>query len=178
MTKTIKTDAARLLDAASFAANKHREQRRRDAEATPYINHPLEVARILADAGIEDTEVLMAAILHDTIEDTETTAQELNERFGERVCALVLEVTDDKTLGKIERKRLQVVKAPTKSADARTIKLADKIANLRDLKQSPPEWDQERIGAYVHFAELVAGGCAGVSSALDAKFSQTMRDFS
>lgn len=171
MNKTTKTDLARLLDAASFAADKHRDQRRKDVDATPYINHPLEVARILTDAGVENVDVLMAGILHDTIEDTDTTAEELTERFGKRICGLVLEVTDDKKLDKLERKRLQVVKAATKSDDAKMIKIADKIANLRDLKASPPSWSEARVGAYVHFAELVAGGCAGVNATLDAMFA-------
>lgn len=168
MTMTNMTDAARLLEAASFAADRHRDQRRKDVDATPYINHPLEVARILTEAGVDDVEVLMAAILHDTIEDTETTAEELTERFGEHVCDLVLEVTDDKSLEKLERKRLQVIKAPIKSDDAKMIKLADKIANLRDLKSSPPpDWGNERIGAYVQFAEMVAGGCRGTNVHLE-----------
>lgn len=174
---TTKTDAARLLDAASFAAFKHSEQRRKDADATPYINHPLEVARILAEAEVNDVEVLMAAILHDTIEDTDTTADELAERFSERVCGLVLEVTDDKSLPKLERKRLQVLKAPTKSDNAKMIKLCDKIANLRDLKSSPPDWNEARIGAYLQFAEMVAGGCAGASEALDTKFAKEREAF-
>lgn len=163
-------DAARILDAASFAAFKHRDQRRKDADATPYINHPLDVARILAEARVEDVEVLMAAILHDTIEDTKTTAEELTARFGERVCGLVLEVTDNKNLDKLERKRLQVLNAPNKSDDAKQIKLADKIANLRDLKTPPIGWDAKRVGAYVQFAEMVAGGCVGVNTALDQLF--------
>lgn len=174
MTKTITHDAARLLDAAAFAATKHRKQRRKDVDATPYINHPLDVARILAEAGVEDVEVLMAAILHDTIEDTRTTAAELDEHFGERVCGLVLEVTDDKNLGKLERKRLQVIKAPVASDAAKMIKMADKIANLRDLKAPPVGWSAARVGAYVQFAEMVAGGCAGANKALDQTFADAL----
>lgn len=171
MTMTIMTDTARLLDAASFAADRHRDQRRKDVDATPYINHPLDVARILGEAGVDDVEVLMAAILHDTIEDTDTTAEELTERFGARVCGLVLEVTDDKSLPKLERKRLQVLKAPAKSPDAKQIKMADKIANLRDLETPPVGWSEARVGAYIQFAEMVAGGCAGVNPALDRMFA-------
>lgn len=114
----------------------------------------------------------MAAILHDTIEDTETTAAELEARFGERVCSLVREVSDDKRLDKLERKRLQVLKAPTKTPDAKLIKLADKIANLRDMKTPPIGWSEGRVGAYIQFAEMVAGGCAGVNPALDAEFAK------
>jgi guanosine-3',5'-bis(diphosphate) 3'-pyrophosphohydrolase len=156
-----------IIAAASFAADKHRDQRRKDVDATPYINHPLAVANILIEAGVEDATILAAAILHDTIEDTDTTADELSEHFGERVCGLVLEVTDDKSLDKLERKRLQVVKAATKSADARMIKIADKIANLRDFKSPPLGWSEARIGAYIQFSEMVARGCAGANDVLD-----------
>jgi len=178
MTKTKKTDMARLLDATSLAAFKHREQRRKDVEATPYINHPLDVARILTDAGVEDVEILMAAILHDTIEDTDTTQVELTERFGERVCALVLEVTDDKSLTKLERKRLQVLKAPAKSSGAKMIKIADKIANLRDMKSPPVGWSEARIGAYIQFADMVARGCAGANEVLDQLVRECLSGFS
>jgi guanosine-3',5'-bis(diphosphate) 3'-pyrophosphohydrolase len=175
MTITNMTDAARLLEAASFAADKHRDQRRKDVDATPYINHPLTVGRILAEAGVEDVEVLMAGILHDTIEDTDTTPEELAQRFGERVCGLVLEVTDDKSLDKLERKRLQVIKAPSKTDDAKMIKMADKIANLRDLKTPPVGWSEARVGAYIQFAEMVACGCKGANPVLDAMFEGELK---
>ncbi len=165
--KRTKTDAARLLEAACFAADRHRNQRRKDVGATPYINHPLEVARILTEAGIDDTDILVAAILHDTIEDTETTAEELAAVFGERICSLVLEVTDDKTLPKAERKRLQVLNAPRKSNDAKLIKIADKIANLRDIKAAPPNWSENRKAQYLQFAKEVMSGCSGVNACLD-----------
>jgi guanosine-3',5'-bis(diphosphate) 3'-pyrophosphohydrolase len=163
-----------IITAASFAADRHRDQRRKDVDATPYINHPLDVANILIEAGVEDADLLAAAILHDTIEDTKTTAEELTERFGERVCGLVLEVTDDKSLDKLERKRLQVLKAPVASDDAKTIKLADKIANVRDFKSPPVGWSEARIGAYIQFAEMVAGGCAGVNERLDRAFKEAL----
>ena len=116
------TDMARLLDAARFAADKHRHQRRKDVEATPYINHPLAVTAILAEAGIDDVDVLVAALLHDTVEDTETSPEEIAERFGPVVAGYVAEVTDDKGLPKAERKRLQVATTAGKSAGARLIK--------------------------------------------------------
>lgn len=178
MSKTTKTNVARLLDAAYFAAFKHREQRRKDVDATPYINHPLDVARILTEAGVEDVEVLMAGILHDTIEDTNTTAEELIERFGERICRLVLEVTDDKSLEKLERKRLQVIRAPTKSDGAKMVKIADKIANLRDFKSPPVGWSEARIGAYIQFSEMVARGCAGANEVLDQLIRECLDGFS
>ncbi len=174
MPKTMTHDLARLLQAASFAADKHRDQRRQDADATPYINHPLDVARILAEAGVEDVEVLMAGILHDTIEDTNTTAGELREHFGERICGLVLEVTDDKSLEKLERKRLQVVNAPAKSGDAKMIKIADKLANLRDFKSPPVGWSDARIGAYIQFSQMVARGCAGANEVLDRQIHECL----
>lgn len=156
-----------LLVAASFAAEKHRSQRRKDAEATPYINHPLKVARILIEAGVEDSDVLVAAMLHDTIEDTETTAREIALQFGENVSRLVAEVTDDKSLPKQERKRLQIANAPSKSDGAKLIKIADKIANLQDLKDAPPEWPEQRIVRYRQWASQVISGCAGVNLELD-----------
>lgn len=156
-----------LLDAASFAARKHCGQRRKDSAATPYINHPLEVGRILAGAGVDDVDVLIAALLHDTIEDTKTSAEEIASLFGENVVRLVLEVTDDKSLPKAERKRLQVVMAPLKSDGAKMIKIADKIANLRDLEGSPPDWSPQRIRSYRQWAGQVVRACRGVNSRLD-----------
>src|SRR5688500_14203977 len=135
-------DIALIMDAASFAADRHRGQRRKDAEASPYINHPLALARILAnEGGVTDTAVLVAALLHDTVEDTETTIEEIEARFGPEVAGIVAEVTDDKSLAPAERKRLQVVKAASKSDGAKLVKLADKTCNLRDLGATPPvEW--------------------------------------
>ncbi|NBB24392.1 HD domain-containing protein [Porphyrobacter sp. SLTP] len=168
------SNVATIISAASFAAEKHREQRRKDVDATPYINHPLDVANILIEARVEDADILAAATLHDTIEDTKTTPEELRERFGERVCSLVLEVTDDKSLDKLERKRLQVLKAPVASDEAKLIKLADKIANLRDMQTPPLGWSDARVGAYIQFAEMVARGCAGVNERLDAMFAEAV----
>jgi len=169
------SNVAVIISAASFAAEKHREQRRKDVDATPYINHPLDVANVLIEAKVEDADILAAAILHDTIEDTKTTPEELTEHFGERVCGLVLEVTDDKSLDKLERKRLQVLKAPVASDEARLIKLADKIANLRDMKMPPVGWSEARVGAYIQFAEMVAGGCAGINERLDAMLAEAVK---
>src|SRR6185369_9806273 len=128
------TTQAQLFDALAFAAQKHRDQRRRDAHASPYINHPIELARVLSvEAGVTDVTTLVAAVLHDTIEDTKTTYDELLARFGQAVA----EVTDDKALPKAERKRLQVVHAPHKSERAALVKLADKTCNLRDVADNP-----------------------------------------
>ena len=121
-----RTDLSLVLEAAAFAADKHRMQRRKDAEASPYINHPLALAHLLASEGrITDPVVLASALLHDTVEDTETSVEELRDAFGPEIAAIVAEVTDDKSLSKEERKRLQVVKAASKSDGAKLVKLAD-----------------------------------------------------
>ena len=134
-----RSDLARLLGAAAFAARKHSTQRRKDAEASPYINHPLALADVLAnEGGVLDIEVLCAALLHDTIEDTDTSADELRAGFGAAIADIVLEVSDDKALPKQARKDLQVEHAATISPQAKLVKLADKICNLRDLVASPP----------------------------------------
>ena len=159
----------RVISAISFAADKHRNQRRKDIEASPYINHPIALANILAnEAGIEDEKVLVAAILHDTIEDTETTSQELADLFGDDVTAIVLEVTDDKSLPKAERKRLQVEHAPTISRRAKLVKLADKIANLRDIAANPPaDWPLQRQQEYFDWAKAVVDGLRGIHQTME-----------
>jgi guanosine-3',5'-bis(diphosphate) 3'-pyrophosphohydrolase len=145
---------ALLLHAAAFAADKHRNQRRKDRARTPYINHPLAVARVLAEeGGVKDPQILAAAILHDTLEDTETTLKELQREFGAHIARLVAEVTDDKSLPKQRRKQLQIDHAPMKSKGAALIKVADKICNLRDLRDSPPKhWTAERQRIYRDWA--------------------------
>lgn len=131
---------ASVMKAADFAARKHRDQRRKDPQKTPYINHPIGVANILINEGdIDDPVVLQAALLHDTVEDTDTTLDEIEEHFGTKVRGIVDEVSDDKDLSKQERKRLQVVHAPHKSREAKLVKLADKLYNLRDLHRVVPE---------------------------------------
>ena len=167
-------DFGLFVKAIAFAAEKHRHQRRKDAHASPYINHPIALANVLAvEAGIRDTRVLCAAILHDTIEDTETTADELREEFGAEITAIVLEVTDDTTLPSQERKRLQVEHAPLASAEAKLVKLADKICNLRDVLAAPPaHWAVERKRAYVRWAEQVIAGVRGVHPALESAFDE------
>ena len=128
-----------LLRAAVFAAERHRAQKRKDAQASPYINHPLQVAELLASVGgVDDARVLAAAVLHDTLEDTQTTPAELEERFGSEVRVMVEEVSDDKSLPKLERKRLQIDHASGLSAGAKLIKLGDKISNVKDVVENPP----------------------------------------
>lgn len=161
--------AAAILEAALFAAEKHRNCRRKDEDETPYINHPIKVAHLLADVGgINDIEMLQAALLHDTVEDTETIPEEIELAFGRAVRELVIEVTDDKSLEKQARKRRQIEKAPHLSSRAKMIKIADKIANLTDVMESPPDdWDQERRRGYVEWANAVVNGCKGKNDALD-----------
>ncbi len=129
-----------LLRAMTFAAEKHKNQSRKNAGGTPYINHPLAVAELLArEGGVVDISVLVAAVLHDTIEDTETTSDELKNLFGPEVAEVVAEVTDDKSRPKAERKRLQVEHAARLSTRAKLVKLADKICNVRDVADDPPK---------------------------------------
>jgi len=165
---------ARLLDAVHFAADRHRNQRRKDADASPYINHPLALARLLSvDAGVSDVDVLMSAVLHDTVEDTETTIEELRARFGERVAELVAEVTDDKRLPKGRRKELQIEHAPHKSPGAALIKLADKTCNLRDVADAPPaDWSLERRREYFDWAKQVVDGLPATNEPLRALFAE------
>lgn len=160
-----------LLQTCCFAAEKHKNQRRRDPESTPYINHPLGVAKILVEAGVHNLHTLQAAILHDTVEDTETSFEELEATFGKEVCSIVKEVTDDKDLSKEERKRLQVENAPHKSFEAKLVKLADKIYNLRDLQRAlPAGWTQQRSMEYFQWAEKVTDGLGkGNNSVLEAE---------
>jgi guanosine-3',5'-bis(diphosphate) 3'-pyrophosphohydrolase len=161
-----------LLKALAFAAHKHRDQRRKDAEGSPYINHPIGLANVLAsEGGISDIVVLCAAVLHDTIEDTETTQPELQAQFGKEIAAVVVEVTDDKSLPKAERKQLQVEHAAHISEHARLVKLADKICNLRDVVQSPPaDWTLERRQEYFDWAKRVIDALRGTHAGLEAVF--------
>ena len=158
--------------AVAFAADKHRNQRRKDAEASPYINHPIALANVLAnEGGVEDVTVLCAAVLHDTIEDTETTSEELQAIFGPKVASVVMEVTDDKSLEKSLRKQRQVEHAPHISTEAKLVKLADKISNLRDIIASPPaDWSAERKQTYFEWAAKVVAGVRGVHPGLESVF--------
>lgn len=171
----METELARILRAASFAADKHSNQRRKNVGASPYINHPLAVATCLAnEVGVTDLELLTAALLHDTVEDTDTSLHELTECFGSSISALVAEVTDDKSLPKARRKELQIEHAPHKSAAAKQLKIADKICNIRDLDpDSPAVWDLARKIQYIDWAERVVAGCRGVNPALDLLFDLT-----
>lgn len=164
-----------ILKAVAFAAEKHRDQRRKGAQASPYINHPIAVAELLAlVGGVSDLATLQAAVLHDTIEDTETTPDELEEVFSAEVRDLVVEVTDDKALPKQERKRLQIEHAPHLSGRAKGIKLADKICNVRDVTHDPPDWRIERRLEYLAWAERVVAGCRGTNAYLERYFDEVL----
>lgn len=160
----------RLLKAIAFAAEKHRFQKRKDGAGTPYINHPIQVALTLAEIGTETyVEILMAAVLHDTLEDTQTTPEELEAHFGQAVAGWVQEVTDDKRLPKEERKRLQVVLAPSKSREALKIKLADKICNVVDILHHPPAgWGSSQKLEYLDWAAQICLAARGTQAALES----------
>ena len=165
-----------LLAALRFAAERHRGQRRKGLNASPYINHPIEVATLLARLGrVGDPEVLQAAVLHDTLEDTATSAAELERHFGARVRRLVEEVSDDPSLTWQERKRRQVERASRLSRGAQQIKIADKICNLCDLVHRPPEWDRERKLRYFDWADRVVAGCRGSSPRLERLYDRVSR---
>ena len=165
-------DTGLLLKALAFAAERHSRQRRKDVDASPYINHPIALANVLAnEAGIDDVVVLAAAVLHDTLEDTETTVADLDAAFGPRVSRIVLEVTDDKSLPKAVRKQLQIDLAPQLSHEAKLVKLADKICNLRDVASIPPVgWPLERRQAYFDWARQVVDRMRGAHAGLEATF--------
>lgn len=166
---------ADLLDAIRFAAERHNNQRRKDVEASPYINHPIAVAHLLAAVGeVSDIAILQAAILHDTVEDTVTTVEELRQLFGDDVARIVEEVTDDKALPKQLRKELQIQDAPHMSDKAALIKIADVTCNLRDLTATPPpEWSATRRREYFEWAGHVVAGLRCPNDSLLRAFETT-----
>jgi guanosine-3',5'-bis(diphosphate) 3'-pyrophosphohydrolase len=172
------SEYARLLQALHFSAHKHRDQRRKDVGASPYINHPIEVATVLATiGGVADLVTLVAAVLHDTIEDTDTTPGELERRFGHEVRLLVEEMTDDKSLPSAERKRLQIEHAKVASHRCRLIKLGDKICNVRDVTHAPPAgWSAGRRREYLDWTEQVVAGCRGANAALEAHYDRLLAE--
>ena len=164
----------KFLEALSFAAYKHRHQRRKDAAKTPYINHPIAVTNILLnEAGITDEIVLLSAILHDTVEDTDTSIEEIEQAFGSAIAKVVSEVTDDKSLPKAERKQAQIEHASKLSDRAKLVKLADKTANLRDMVTATPEgWTAERIENYLDWGKAVIDRLRGRHAVLEALFDR------
>jgi GTP diphosphokinase / guanosine-3',5'-bis(diphosphate) 3'-diphosphatase len=170
------TETRRVFGALRFAADRHRDQRRKDAEASPYINHPIALAEALISiGGTTDPVLLCAALLHDVIEDTATTREELLQRFGREITDVVLDVSDDKGLPKEVRKRLQIANAPNLPRRAKLIKLADLLCNLTDLASSPPaDWPAERRIAYADWAAAVLDGLRGVNAGLEAAVDQAL----
>ncbi|XP_033231271.1 guanosine-3',5'-bis(diphosphate) 3'-pyrophosphohydrolase MESH1 [Belonocnema kinseyi] len=158
-----------VIKCTNFAALKHSKQRRKNQEQTPYINHPIGVANILIKEGkVYDTTVILAALLHDTVEDTDTTFDEIEQEFGKDVRKVVEEVTDDKNLAREERKFLQIKHAPGSSRRAKLVKLADKLYNLRDLrKETPVGWTAQRVREYFKWAKAVIDGCRGTNENLE-----------
>jgi len=165
-------DIRKLIEAASFAAQRHTGHVRKGSDKQPYINHPLEVANLLANVGgIDDIDVLIAGLLHDTVEDVGVKKEEIMEKFGKRVAGVVIEVTDDKSLPKQERKRLQVEHAPHLSPEAKQVKLADKISNVTDVTDHPPaDWTLERRREYIDWGEKVIAGLRGTNEKLERHF--------
>jgi len=157
-----------LLKAVNFAAIKHINQRRKDSAKTPYINHSIDVANFLAENGIEDLDILNGALLHDTIEDTDTTLDEIIRLFGSNVARIVDECSDDKSLSKVERKKTQIIHAKTISPHAKLVKLADKFSNINSLLESKPvNWSPEEASGYVYWGMAVCRNLYGVNQSID-----------
>jgi (p)ppGpp synthase/HD superfamily hydrolase len=171
-------DVAVLLRALEFAASKHRDQRRKDKPGSPYINHLISVVSVLANVGkVTDRTTLVAGALHDTLEDTATTGEELEREFGREVRLIVEELTDDKQLPKAMRKWLQTDRAPARSPRAKLVMLADKISNARDITRHPPAiWSPDRRREYLDWTQQVVAGCRGVSEALERYYDDTLRE--
>ena len=179
------TGVGLILKALEFASHRHRSQRRKGKREIPYINHPIQVASLLANEGGETDPVLLAAaIIHDVIEDTVNSTEERSELmteisslFGEEILALTMEVTDDKTLEKRIRKQMQVEHANHLSARAKKLKIADKITNLRDITIEPPDWwTHYRIVEYLDWSEQVVNGLKGVNADLESLFYKTLAE--
>jgi (p)ppGpp synthase/HD superfamily hydrolase len=170
-------DLVSVWRAADAAARWHVHQRRKSAAQEPYINHLLEVACLVTQAtGGTDPNAVIAALLHDAIEDQGVTAETIASEFGQRVADIVMEVTDDKSLPKAERKRKQVENAPKKSREAKLVKLADKISNVRTISSSPPpDWSVQRRLDYIQWAKEVVAGLRGTSPWLEQQFDEASR---
>lgn len=170
-------DLTLIVQAIYFAADKHRGQSRKDAVNTPYINHPIALAKLLVEVGnISDTNVLAAALLHDTVEDTDATIDDIEELFGRKIRDIVSEVTDDKSRSSPERKRLQIETAAHISHEAKLVKLADKINNLQDLLDRPPvKWNLQRKREYFDWAKSVIDQLRGTNAQLEELFDEIYR---
>lgn len=166
---------SKFMEAIEFAADKHKFQRRKGYFKIPYINHPLKVCKLLIESGESDDDIIMASILHDTIEDTDTTENDLTDKFGKMVTNLIIEVTDNMSLPEKVRKNLQVINASKLSAKAKMIRIADKIANINDILSYPINWTKKRKLKYIDWATEVFIRCKGHNALLDAKFEEICR---
>lgn len=166
----------RIFRALKFAAEKHTHHRRKGGDDIPYINHPIAVATLLATVGgVTDPDLLAAALLHDTVEDTDATPEELVEQFGEEIAALVAEVTDDPLLTSAERKLTQEREASSKSPRAKLLRLSDKTCNVHDITFTPPRgWSVERRMEYFNWAERVVANLRGVHPEMESYFDVTL----
>ena len=165
-----------LINAAAYAAEKHKYQRRKGFNQIPYINHPLKVAQLLSQCGEHDENLQVAAVLHDVVEDTDASHQEISELFNQEIADLVLEVTDNKELPYTMRKELQVQNAPGLSHKAKLIKIADKVCNMRDILNYPLDWSAERKIAYLDWAKKVIDACRGLNQNLENLFDETYNE--
>ena len=177
-------DISLILKALEFAASRHKAQFRKGDDKSPYINHPIQVAGLLVnEAGEKDPVLITSAILHDVIEDTvkgkkqkKALIEEIKNIFGEEVLSITLEVTDDKSLSKKERKRQQILHAPKLSVPAKKLKLADKTMNVRDITAHPPVvWPPKRIRKYLDWSEKVVAGLRGVNCNLEQRFDESLK---
>jgi guanosine-3',5'-bis(diphosphate) 3'-pyrophosphohydrolase len=171
------SEISRFLSALEFSADKHRSQKRKDPQGSPYINHPIKVARLLWNEGeVRNMDIIITAILHDTVEDTATTIEEIKELFGDKVALYVSEVTDDKSLVKAERKQMQIEHAPHISLEAKQVKLADKISNVSDIVYSAPaEWPMQRKIEYLDWADKVIAGLRGCNPNLEKIYDDILK---
>jgi guanosine-3',5'-bis(diphosphate) 3'-pyrophosphohydrolase len=169
-------ESSLVIKAAVYAAEKHKYQRRKGFNQVPYINHPLKVAQLLQDCGETNDNLIVAAILHDVVEDTEATHEELIEKFNTEIADLVHEVTDDKEMPYAIRKDLQVKSAPNLSEGAKKLKVADKICNIRDIVNYPLDWSTERKLSYLEWAQQVVSSCRNLNPKLDEIFDETIKD--
>lgn len=173
-----------LIEALAFATDRHKDQIRKGVGETPYINHPIAVSKMLSDFGEQDLDLLISALLHDVVEDTTNNEKQIKEvsdvilkKFGEDVLLTVLEVSDNKSLPVEERKRLQVIHTPKLSDRAKKLKIADKISNIIDIKNDPPEnWSRERKLAYLDWSKRVVDGARGLNIKLDQYFDQVYNE--
>jgi len=166
--------------AMMFASEKHSNQRRKDALLTPYINHPIEVANILIENSVDDPVTLVSALLHDTVEDTNTSLEEISSLFGPEVATIVNLCTDDKSLPKVERKKLQILNSSNQNIDkrAKMVKLADKYSNIKSIISNPPtSWSKERIDGYVLWCYIVCKNMRGIIPSLDSKINEVCSNF-